>query len=91
MPTNPTTINLISTKTGLSPQLELIESSLRRASIIAILVFLAVGFLVGGLYMYFLSQLTSLGATRTELRSQINTAKNKEGAFNVFENIRLIL
>ena len=29
--------------------------------------------------MYFLSQLTSLEATRTELRSQINTAKNKEG------------
>lgn len=79
MQTNQSSINLISTKTGLSPEVELIENSVRRASTISIFVFLAAGFLIGGLYLYFSSQLTSLEAMRTELRSQINSAKKNEG------------
>lgn len=79
MPTSPNTINLIATKTGLSPQLELIENSLQRASTIGVVIFLAAGLLVGALYFYYSSTLTNLEAVRTELRSQINAAKNNEG------------
>lgn len=79
MPTNPNTINLINTKTGLSPQLARIETSLRRAATVAIIVFLAAGLLVGALYFYYSSQLTTIEATRTQLRGQISAAKNSEG------------
>lgn len=79
MSTNPNTINLINTKTGLSPQFALIEASLRRASVVAIVIFLFLGFLVGGLYMYFSSQKKSLELSRNELRNEVAAAKNSEG------------
>jgi hypothetical protein len=79
MPTSPNTINLIATKTGLSPQVELIEKSLQRASFIAIIVFLAAGAAVGGFYALYSAQMSSLETERTQLRSQINAAKNNEG------------
>lgn len=79
MPNNPDTINLISTKTGLSPQLSLIETSLRRTSGIAIVAFLLIGLSVGGLFMYYSSQLATLESTRTTLRNEIAAAKHIEG------------
>jgi hypothetical protein len=76
---SPNTINLMATKTGLSPQVELIERSLQKASVIAVIVFLVTGLSVGGLYVLYTSQMNGLEQTRTELRSQINAAKNNEG------------
>ncbi len=37
------------------------------------------GVLVGSLYFYYSSQLVSLEASRTQLRNEINAAKNNEG------------
>ncbi len=77
--TSASTINLISTKTGLSPQLELIETSLRRISTVAVVIFLGAGLFVGALYLYYSSRLTNLETARAQLRSQISNAKNSEG------------
>ncbi len=72
-------INLINSKTGFSPQLLLIEDSIRRASRVAIVLFLLIGLSLGGLYMYFSSKKESLERTRMELRSEITANKNREG------------
>lgn len=79
MPISPNTINLIATKTGLSPRLELIENSLQRASTVGVVMFLGAGLLVGALYFYYFSSLSALEKTQTQLRSQINAAKANEG------------
>lgn len=77
--TNSNTINLIHTKTGLSPQVELIDKSLKNASMIAIISFLLAGFASGALYYYYASNRSSLEVIRDQLRSQIHSVKNNEG------------
>ena len=79
MPTLPNTINLIRTKTGLSPQLSVIENSLVRASTTGVVLFLMAGLFVGALYVYYAFAQSELEVARTQLRGQINSAKINEG------------
>lgn len=73
------TINLISTKTGLSPQIERVAGSLRRAASIAMMIFILSGVTIGSVYYYYYSRRNSLTLDRDQLRNQISAAKNKEG------------
>jgi len=79
MPGSPNSINLVSTKTDLSPGVELIIKSLRRACTIAMILFLFAGVVAGTVYYYYYSLRSSLEARRDVLRNQISLAKNKEG------------
>lgn len=86
MQTSPNSINLIRTKTDVSPQFTLIETSLRRVSILALGVFLLVGILTGSLYFYYSSQLKTLDSARENYRKQIRTAKNIEGLLTAIKD-----
>lgn len=71
-------INLIRTKTSSSPQLELVEESLRKTSMIGLVVFVVVGILTGSLYVLFSLERSNLLNTQNQLQRQITEAKNKE-------------
>lgn len=73
------TINLLSTKAGLSPQTELIQRSIKRISSISVVVFLLSAISIGGLYYYYTTQQRTLEAERDNLRNQIRAASINEG------------
>lgn len=79
MPLTSNSINLVSTKTNLSPQVTAIEASLRKASQAGLVLLLVFGLTIGAVYYYSVRERTVLENTRRDLRSQINAAKNKEG------------
>jgi sensor histidine kinase regulating citrate/malate metabolism len=78
---NPNTINLIRTKTSSSPQIEAIESSLRRSSYILLSSVLVVSVVLGSLYVLFLNEKQNLQAEQNELTNEITQQKAKEAAF----------
>jgi hypothetical protein len=79
MPASANTINLLSSKAGLSPQIELIQRSIKRISSISVVVFLLAAVSVGGLYYYYTTQQRTLEAERDSLRNQIRAASINEG------------
>src|SRR6185369_1581387 len=79
MPTSPDTINLIRTKTSSSPQIDAIESSLRRTAYIAVALFLCTGITMAIVYYLFYFQNLTLQKEKASLIARINADKNKEG------------
>ena len=79
MPNQPNTINLIRTKTSSSPQLEAIESSLRKSSIAALIGFISLGVILAIVYGLYYFQLQNFESEKTQLTNRINAVKNKEG------------
>lgn len=79
MPNQPNTINLIRTKTSSSPQLEAIESSLKKSGLIGLVAFICVGVVLGIVYTLYYVRLQNLENEKTQLTNRINAAKNKEG------------
>ncbi len=76
------TINLISTKTSLSPQITAIEKSLRTTTYIALAIVFFLVATVGGAYVYFLQENRSLQEEKSKLvRLIIDNEKNKEGLY----------
>lgn len=59
--------------------MELVVKSLKRASTLAMILFLFAGVIVGTAYYYYTVQRRTFEARRDVLRSQIGQAKNKEG------------
>ncbi len=79
MASAPNTINLIRSKTSGSSQYETVFESLRRASMIALWVFLFTAAIAGGLYYYYINEQKALEQERGELRLRVDQAKIKEG------------
>lgn len=72
-------INLIQSKRKGSVQLEAIEQSLRKAALISLLLFIALGSLVASVFIFFTFQRNTLEKEHLELIRFINISKNKEG------------
>jgi hypothetical protein len=79
MPTQQNTINLIRTKTSSSPQLESIETSLRRTGMIGLVIFLCVSVVLGSVYTFYFFENQKLQSEKSALIERINAQKNKEG------------
>lgn len=78
MPTTQHTINLIRTKTIVSPEVEAIESSLKKASMITLAVFICISVVVGSTYLLFYYKLNNEETQKKNLITRINSLKNKE-------------
>lgn len=71
-------INLIQTKTGASPQVALVESYLARIRLYALVALSVTGLLSGGIFYYVQSRVTSLNETKSTLTRQIAAQAAKE-------------
>jgi len=76
-----TGINLIRTKTGISPQLTAIEQSLRRSAYIGIGVFLCVGIIVAVVYVLFSQERTQLAGRQQSLIQQVTGNAQREAMY----------
>ena len=74
-------INLIRTKTGISPQMTAIEQSLRRSAYIAIAAFLCAGIVVSVLYVLFSQEKSRLQDTQQSLIQQVSGNAQKEAMY----------
>ena len=76
-----TGINLIRTKTSISPQLTAIEQSLRRSAYIAIGVFLCAGIVVAVVYVLFSQERTDLQNRQQSLIQQVSGNAQREAIY----------
>ncbi len=75
------TINLIRTKTSMSPQAEGIEEGLRRTSYILLAATIFVGVLLSSAYFFLMNEKQSLEETKRQLTTQITIDQVKEAQF----------
>ncbi len=78
MPANQHNINLIRTKSDTSSQIEAIESSVRKTSTTALIIFLCISVIVGSVYGLYFYKENSQEVQKAELISRVNSLKNKE-------------
>lgn len=74
-------INLIRTKTNLSPQLGAIEQSLRQTAYVGLSLFLCVGVIVGVLYVLFSQEKNRLDDTKQQLVAHVTGSAQKEAMY----------
>ena len=72
-------INLLKTKSPLSPRSEAIELQLRSSSMWGLILFVAIGVLAGGWFLIMQLRLNSLKSARSQLVKQIAAESQKEG------------
>ncbi len=78
MPVNQHSINLIRTKTNISPENKAVEQSVRKNSIIFLVIFVLLSFVVGTIYLYYSNKINIATAQKRELSNRVNALKNKE-------------
>lgn len=78
MPVNQHNINLIRTRSDSSPEIEAIETSVRKASIAALITFLCVAVITGSVYLLYFYKESSEESRKAELITRVNALKNKE-------------
>jgi len=71
-------INLIRTKTSISPQYEAIELSLRKTGLIGIIAFLCASFLIGIVYLLINAEYTSLKSEKTTVLRELSQYAKSE-------------
>src|SRR5512135_3733480 len=74
-------INLIRTKTSVSPQIEAIEASLRRTGLIGLIAFVCVGFVIGVVYFIFVQEKNALETTKASLVQRVSASAQKEAIY----------
>ncbi len=78
-------INLIKAKTNLPSELAAVEAYGKKASTIALTVFIAVGLLAGGIFLYLRTSANGLEATRQTLTLAISQSTIKEGLLSAIK------
>ena len=79
MASKPNNINLIRTKASSSPQIDVLEASLRRSAYICLITFVSLAAITGVVYGLFYFQRSKLQNERQQLLVRVNNGKNKEG------------
>lgn len=78
MAANQHTINLIHTQANTSPELEAIDTSVRKAAIVALIGFVCVAIITASVYLLYYYKQNKMEGEKTELISRVNSLKNKE-------------
>ncbi len=84
-------INLIRTRTGASPQLEAIETSLRRTGYVSIIAFLCVSIICTVIYVLFNQNKQDLQSSKQSLINEVTGNAQKEALYLSIKNRTLIV
>ncbi|HUD18860.1 MAG TPA: hypothetical protein VMR81_00240 [Patescibacteria group bacterium] len=84
-------INLIRTKTGTSPQLDAIETSLRRTGYVGVVGFLCVSLVCAVIYILFNQSKQNLQSSKRNLINEVTGDAKKEGLFVSIKNRTFIV
>lgn len=78
MAANQHTINLIHTQSNVSPELDAIDASVRKATVVTLIVFICVAVVTASVYVLYYFKQQTVDDEKKELITHVNTLKNKE-------------